>query len=159
MWQTTVGGAHDHVADVFIEMFDLYKSQPLSEKEAAIDSLVTRIRREAVPTLRKKFGTVVEITNYLTDAKYPDQELYCIALAATGKVTKAREIADWNSANLDKARVHKIEWPKFKPKFDQWITDGAVFPNLAEARAHTMKAAKERRKIISTIPQDERPTW
>ncbi len=159
MCQCTLGGAHEDSTGVFIEMFDLYRSQPLNEKEAAIDSLVERINRDVVPAFRKKFRTLADISNHLTEAKYPDEQLYCVALAATGNVAKAKERADWNSANLQIARVHKIAWPEFKPKFDKWIADGAVVPNLAEARANTMKAAEERRKIISSTPKDERPTW
>lgn len=159
MWQCTLGGAHEHNTGVFIEMFDLYRFQNQNEKEAAIESLVARINREVVPAFRKKFGTMADICNHLKEEKHPDEQLYCVVLAATGNVKEAREKADWNSANLQIARVHKIAWPEFKPKFDKWVTDGAVVPNLAEARANTMKAAEERRKIISTIPEDERPTW
>jgi hypothetical protein len=159
MWQWTLGAPHSYDAGIFIEMFDLYRSQPLNEKEAAIDRLVAKISREVVPVFRKKFRTLADITKHLTEQKHRDEELYCVALAATGEMAKAKERADWNSANLKIARVHKIAWPEFKPKFDKWIADGAVVPNLAEARANTMKAAEERRKIISSTPKDERPTW
>lgn len=159
MWQWTLGGAYRHSAGVFIEMFDLYKSQPLIEKEAAIDDLVRRIQREAVPVLRKKFKTLPDIADYLRKERYPDEQLYCIALAASGSVTEASARANSISANMDISRVNKIAWPEFKPKFDKWIADGAIVPNLAAARSNTLKAAEMRRKILSTIPADERPVW
>ena len=159
MYRTTIGNSSDNGTGVFIEMFDLYRTQPLQQKEAAIDNLVARINREAVPELRKKFSTTSDVTNFLTENKHRNEELYCIALAATGQAAKAKQRADWNSANLGIARVHKTGWPQFKPKFDKWVEAGAVVPNLEDARTYTMKAAEEGRIQISNTPKDQRPIW
>jgi hypothetical protein len=163
MWQCTLGGANgdnimDNIGDNF-ETFDLSKSKNLKDKKAAIDHLVTRITRKAIPVIRKRFRTLRDITNFLKNEKYRDEQLYCLALAANGDIALAKEKSKWISANIKGAHVNKIAWAKFKPRFDQWIADGVAIPKISDAHTMTMKAAAQRQKIINTIPADDKPTW
>jgi hypothetical protein len=155
----TLGSPYRNDSGVFIEMFDLYRSQSLSEKEAAIDKLIERIRVESIPKLRANLKTLPDIANLLAANKHSNRRLYCMALAASGKVAEARDLSNAIAENPRATPVNPAFWSQFKSKFDRWIADGAVVPNLDQSRVEVMKAAEARKQTMSNIPVEDRPTF